>query len=164
MNSILILSTGGTFNKVYNRKTGKLDIDPSFKAFESIQNAWLSNFHFDSIIHKDSLEFTDSDREILKRYLTQSSYEKIVVVHGTDTIDKSAKVIADANIKKQILFTGAMVPFSINPIEATANLASAVGFLYANTQTGLFISMNGIIGSYKKVVKNREAGYFELQP
>jgi adenosine/AMP kinase len=41
-----------------------------------------------------------------------------------------------------------MVPFSINPIEATANLASAVGFLYANTQTEAVI---GVVDGYTPV-------------
>ncbi|HHD74690.1 MAG TPA: asparaginase [Nitratifractor sp.] len=162
MNSILILSTGGTFNKVYNRKTGRLDIDPSFKAFQTIQESWLSNFNFDSIIHKDSLEFTDKDRETLKSYLQATSFKKIAVVHGTDTIDKSAKFIADANLEKQIVFTGAMVPFSINPLEATANLASAIGFLYGSSSNSVSIAINGRVNSFDKVVKNREAGYFEL--
>lgn len=162
MNSILILSTGGTFNKVYNRKTGRLDIDPSFKAFQTIQESWLSNFNFDSIIHKDSLEFTDKDRETLKSYLQTTSFKKIAVVHGTDTIDKSAKFIADANLEKQIVFTGAMVPFSINPLEATANLASAIGFLYGSSTNSVSIAINGRVNNFDKVVKNREAGYFEL--
>ena len=62
----------------------------------------------------------------------------------------SAEVLAKSNIDKTIVFTGAMVPFSIDPIEAAANLASAVGYATALDNFGVFIAMNGCFGNYKK--------------
>jgi len=161
MQDILILSTGGTFNKIYNPINGNLDIDSSNKALKKIQKHWLSNFNYDSIINKDSLEFTNQDRETLKEYIKKSSYKKIVVIHGTDTMHLSAKYLADANLKKAIIFTGAMTPFSIDTIEATANLAQALGYI-KNTKDGVYISMNGVVDEYTKVIKNRQLGKFEL--
>ena len=54
-----------------------------------------------------------------------------------------------------------MVPYSIKPIESTSNLCSAYGYLHAIEKRGVFISMNGMIKGYKRVVKNKEKGYFE---
>ncbi len=161
VDDILLLSTGGTFNKVYNRISGELEIDTSFLALQTIQKSWLSNYPIDTIINKDSLDFTPKDREDLKNYIINSPYTKIVVIHGTDTIHLSAKVVAQALKNKTILFTGAMVPFSIDPIEATANLASAIGFLHATKEPGVSIALNGKIAQYTKIRKNRVEGYFE---
>lgn len=162
MNSILILSTGGTFNKIYNPKNGKLEIDKSNQALKSIEKKWLTKLNYDSIIHKDSLDFTDEDRELLAHYIKNSDYNKIVVIHGTDTIDLSSKVIDSKNLNKSIVFTGAMVPFSIDPIEATANLSLAIGFCN-NADVGTYIAMNGLVASYDKVIKNRDIGKFEIK-
>ena len=161
MNSILILSTGGTFNKIYNPKNGQLEIDKSNSALKTIERKWLSKLNYESIIHKDSLDFTDKDREFLANYINSCKQSKIVVIHGTDTIDISSKVIDSKNLKKSVVFTGAMVPFSIDPTEATANLALAIGFCNCS-KVGTYIAMNGLVESYKKIAKNRDIGKFEL--
>ena len=161
MNSILLLSTGGTFNKIYNRVNGKLEIDKNRSALQKIQEKWLSRYPMDAIIHKDSLDFTQEDREHLRSYILHSPYSKIVVIHGTDTLHLSAEVVAKKITDKSIIFTGAMVPFSIDPIEATANLASAIGFLHATNKPSVFIALNGRVAEYSKIKKNREEGYFE---
>ena len=162
MNSILILSTGGTFNKIYNPLNGKLEIDKSNIALKCIEKKWLTKLNYNSIIHKDSLDFTDEDRELLANYIGSCNYNKIVVIHGTDTIDLSSKVIDSKNLSKSIVFTGAMVPFSIDPIEATANLALAIGFC-KNADVGTYIAMNGVVSNYDNVIKNRDIGKFELK-
>ncbi len=160
-NSILIISTGGTFNKIYNKLNGELEIHKNSKALKKILKKWNSKFEFFSIINKDSLDFTKKDRKKLLKKVKNSNFNKIVVIHGTDTIDKSAKFIAKAKLDKVIIFTGAMKPFSIEPIEATANLASAIGYAKL-ANSGVYISLNGVINNYKRVKKNREKGKFEL--
>jgi len=162
MEDLLIINTGGTFNKIYNKLTGNLDIDEKNLSLKEIENHWLCRLNYISIINKDSLEFTNSDREELLRVINQAEYSKIVVIHGTDTIDISAKFISDKVENKTVVFTGAMVPFSINKIEATANLALALGFCKVATN-GVYIAINGIVDSFDKVVKNRELGFFELK-
>lgn len=162
MHKILIISTGGTFNKVYNPKTGALDIDKSSNALKHIASKWLTEFEILNIIGKDSLEITNHDRLELLSTIHQSDYDKIIIVHGTDTMDITAEYLADAELEKRIVLTGAMVPYSIDPVEATANLASAYGYLSALEKEGVFISMNGVMGSYEKVKKNRKEGQFTL--
>ncbi|MDO9207392.1 MAG: asparaginase domain-containing protein, partial [Sulfuricurvum sp.] len=82
------------------------------------------------------------------------------VVHGTDTMDLSAEAIARLALQKTVVFTGALIPFSIDPIEATANLAMAIGFAQRSC-SGVYIVMQGICGQYNYVRKNRECGKFE---
>ncbi len=162
MNKILIISTGGTFNKIYNPKTGNLDIEKSSHALKTIASKWLCNFEILNIIGKDSLEMTDKDRALLASTINDNpTYQNIIIVHGTDTIDITAQYLADEALGKTIVLTGAMVPYSIDATEATANLASAYGYLSALEKRGVYIAMNGVLNFYKKVKKNRKLGKFE---
>jgi len=161
MNSILILSTGGTFNKIYNPINGTLEIDSNNLALKQIEQKFLCKLNYKSIINKDSLEFTNNDRELLAKTIKESEFSKIVVIHGTDTIDLSSQVVASLKLEKAVVFTGAMVPFSIDPIEATANLSLALGFCKL-AKSGVYIALNGVVDSYDRVIKNRELGKFEL--
>jgi L-asparaginase len=161
MKKILIINTGGTFNKVYNPLTGNLDIEPTGNALKAIASSWLTAFEIVNIIGKDSLDMTEEDRAIILQTIEQSDNKNIIIVHGTDTMDKTAMYIAKENLKKRVILTGAMVPFYINPIESVANLASAYGYLQSKNKKGVIISMNGVVKDHKRVVKNKEKGYFE---
>ena len=161
MKKILIINTGGTFNKIYNPLTGNLDIDSTGNAIKSIAKAWLTKFNLLNIIGKDSLDITDKDRALLIQNIQAIKEEKIIIVHGTDTMHITAKHLNKYNLNKTIVLTGAMVPYAINPIEAISNLCSAYGFVTAKKEFGVFIAMNGIIKDYERVVKNKEKGYFE---
>jgi L-asparaginase len=77
-------------------------------------------------------------------------------------MDVTAEYLADAELEKTIVITGAMVPYSIDPTEATANLASAYGYISALEKRGIYIAMNGVMDSYEKVKKNRKEGRFTL--
>ena len=162
MKKILIINTGGTFSKIYNPINGKLEVDSQGKALADITQKWRCTLDIQNIIAKDSLDMTNHDRLELLSILHQSSYEHILIIHGTDTMDITAAYLADAEVEKTIVLTGAMVPYSIDPTEATANLASAYGYLQCLEQKGIFIAMNGIFGSHKQVKKNRREGKFTL--
>ena len=164
MQNILIINTGGTFNKVYNRVTGKLEIDKSGKAIKEIAKAWLTELKIVNIIGKDSLDMTQDDREEILNIVKSAVEDRIIIVHGTDTIDKTAQYLSRANLDKRIVLTGAMTPFSINPIEATANLSSAYGYLLQLKENNVYISMNSKIDLYHRVIKNRGKGYFMITP
>ena len=159
MQNILIISTGGTFNKVYNKITGNLDIDKESSSIGVISKKWMSNLNYINIIGKDSLDFTNEDRELLLETIKNSTCDKIVIIHGTDTIDLSSKYIAKHINNKSILFTGSMVPFSIENIEATANLSFALGAIQF-IENGVYIAINGKIASFDKIKKDRSKGEF----
>jgi L-asparaginase len=157
---IAVFSTGGTFNKVYNPLTGTLEIDPEAKALRRIMERWLCRFELHTLLHKDSLDLDDADRETLARAIRRCPAPKILVVHGTDTIDRTAAFLARTVGERPVLLTGAMVPYSIDPVEATANFASAVGWLLGCDTPGVRIAMHGRILPYDEIVKDREKGRF----
>jgi L-asparaginase len=162
MKKILIISTGGTFNKVYDPIKGEFSIDEASHALEQIASKWLCEFKIVNIIGKDSLDMTNHDRLELLATISHSDHHAILIVHGTDTMDVTAEYLADADLEKCIVLTGAMVPYSIDPVEATANLSSAYGYINALEQEGVFIAMNGVMGPYEKVKKDRTKGRFSL--
>ena len=160
MKKILIISTGGTFNKVYDPIKGEFIIDKSSQALEEIAAKWRCKFEILNIISKDSLDMTNQDRLELLATISQSEYHHILIVHGTDTMDVTAAYLADADLEKCIVLTGAMVPYSIDPVEATANLSSAYGYMHTLKEEGIFIAMNGVLAPYDKVKKDRIKGKF----
>jgi len=63
---ILIINTGGTFNKVYDEISGELRIPNSSKNLKKIiKKAFKSIIKVKGIIYKDSLEFNKDDRKLL---------------------------------------------------------------------------------------------------
>jgi len=157
---ILLLNTGGTFNKIYEPISGELVVDDNASALHDIAKRWQSELDIISIINKDSLYITTQDRIEMLSMIIQSEYNNIIVIHGTDTMELSAEYIADAEVEKKLVFTGAMVPYSIDATEATANLAMAYGFLQNSAPNGVYISMNGLLKPYDKITKDRDRGVF----
>ena len=158
---ITVINTGGTFNKRYNPILGELEVPKDSLALdEIISYCYNIDFEVLNIISKDSLEMSDVDRELIVKTIKNIKNENIIIVHGTDTIDLTAKYLDEKIKDKTIILTGAMLPISINKIEATLNFSQAIGFLNSNCENGIYISMHGSVKNYKKLIKNRELGKF----
>jgi len=159
---ITIINTGGTFNKRYNPLNGELEVPSDYKAVKKIlkKSLFQKKYKIVQIISKDSLEFTKKDREFLVKTIKKSKAKKIIVIHGTDTMKKSAKSVAKKIKNKKIVFTGAMKPFEIERIEAVANFMAGVGFLQ-NCKNGVYISMHGIIKKWNRIEKDYKKGVFK---
>lgn len=155
-----IINTGGTFNKRYDPIKGELFVPSDDQAVESVVSVMNLGVMIEGIIYKDSLDMNDEDRKFLCECIENTIDEKIVIVHGTDTMDQSAAAVAELQLDKTVVFTGAMVPFSIDPVEATANLSMALGYAH-NAPCGVYIVMQGIAGTYDRVKKNRKLGKFD---
>jgi len=162
--NIMIINTGGTFNKQYNELTGKLDVPESNKEIKKILNkAKISNIKLKGVIYKDSLDITNKDRKKLVNIIKKCGYDKILIVHGTDTISKTASYLNKYIKDKQIVLTGAMKPYSIKKTEAVANLMSGYGYLVGMEKNMVCISMHGFIDRFDKIKKNYKKGVFECQ-
>jgi len=157
---MLIINTGGTFNKRYDPIKGELFVPNDNQAVESILKSLVIDISLQGVIYKDSLEMDDQDRTLLGETIAASDAQTVIVIHGTDTMDLSAEYINTLALDKTVVFTGAMVPFSIDPIEATANLSMAIGYA-RNAQRCVYIVMQGVMNSFKQVKKNKSAGKFE---
>jgi len=164
MEKILVINTGGTFNKVYNPVTGILEVNQSGDVLDELIKKWQVEMHVINIIGKDSLEMTNQDRLELLATIHQADEDRILIIHGTDTMDVTAAYLDDAEIEKKIILTGAMVPYSIDQTEASANFAAAWTTLQFLESNGIFIAMHGHVASYINLKKDRDAGRFVLIP
>ena len=158
---ITVLNTGGTFNKRYNPIKGLLEVPTDNIALDKIVKSCFNvEFDIKNIVSKDSLDFIQEDRETILKEIQNSTSDKIIIIHGTDTVDLTAKFIEDKVKEKKIVFTGAMVPMSIDEVEATMNFSQAIGFLNAPIENGIYLSMHGSVIEYSKLKKDRSVGQF----
>lgn len=158
---ITIINTGGTFNKRYNPLKGELEVPSDNIALDEIlESCFNIDFEIKNIISKDSLEIDNDDRDMMIEAINESENEKIIIVHGTDTIDITAQYLENKDLNKQIVLTGAMVPMSIKKVEATMNFSQAIGFLNADIKNGVYISMHGSVVSHANIKKDRQKGQF----
>ena len=162
--NLKIINIGGTFNKVYLPTIGELVVPQHNDAiFDILKKTLLSNElpKIEGIIYKDSLEMDKNDRKILLDTVNSCSEERIIIVHGTDTMKKSAKVLGKFIKNKTIIFVGAMKPYSYEKTEASFSLGMALGFLKNNPKKGIFICMNGLIKKHTKIKKDYKQGVFK---
>jgi L-asparaginase len=158
MDEIVVINTGGTFNKTYNPITGRLEV--THDALLTLQKVWHAHFETIHIIHKDSLEMTKQDREEIRQTITNHPAQKFLIIHGTDTMNETAQFLDEQVTDKTIVLTGAMVPFSIDATEASSNFGFAFGFLQIKQEHGTYIAIHGLADHHIYIVKNREEGYF----
>ncbi len=162
MQEILIINTGGTFNKRYNPLEGELLVPDDSLALEGVLKYFYNlNYKIVNIIHKDSLDMNDDDRKQIASLIKRSPQNKVLVVHGTDTMDKTAQFLEDKIKDRCIVLTGAMVPFSIDFVEATANISTAIGYMLSCEKKEVYIAMHGLVDVYDMVYKNRDIGVFQ---
>ena len=159
---MLILNSGGTFNKRYNPLTGELEVPYDNYAIEKIVESVSPNYDLAGVVYKDSLEMTLDDRKMIANIILHSSETHFLVVHGTDTMHITAEFLDAIFDDRVIVLTGAMRPFEIDAIEATLNFGIAMGFLKSVSENGVYICMNGYVEKWNNIEKNRDIGKFEI--
>ena len=113
----------------------------------------------ETLMMKDSLEMSDNDRNSIVQRCFESNEDKILITHGTDTMIKTAKLLATKINSKTIVLTGAMIPYKFGSSDGLFNLGSALSFLQSLPH-GIYIAMNGNIFSWEKKKKNKALGLF----
>lgn len=157
--SIKIITTGGTFDKVYYDALSEFSIGTPM-AEPLLQEAGVHcTYQIESLLKKDSLEFTEADRQLLANSIAQCSEDKILVIHGTDTMVQSAQHLSQLG-NKTVVFTGAMQPARMRSTDAPFNLGFALGVLGC-LPAGVYIAMHGQVFNANQVHKNRQQGRFE---
>ena len=158
---VAILTTGGTFDKVYFDANSEYSIgDPCITSILDEGNV-NSDYRIQSILKKDSLDITSKERQIIKNSVQECVEERIMIIHGTDTMVETAKSLEDIK-DKTIVLTGAMQPARFKKTDAIFNS----GFALAAVQIleyGVYITMNGMVFRSDNVKKNIDLGKFETK-
>ena len=158
MASILVVTTGGTIDKIY------FDANSDFQVGRSVVGELLREaqvmvpFELKEVLRKDSLDLTDDDRGLIRQVIEEAHQERVVVTHGTDTMTDTAAVLASIP-GKTIVLTGALNPARFAATDASFN----VGMAFAAAQAlsaGVYIVMNGRIFDGLQVRKDVESNRF----
>jgi L-asparaginase len=160
---IRILVTGGTFDKEYNEITGELYFKDSHLSDMLRLGRCNLDVEIRTLMMVDSLEMTDDDRQIILDHCLRAKETRIVITHGTDTMEQTAATLGRAIRDKTIVLTGAMVPYTFGSSDGLFNLGSALAFVQT-LEAGVYIAMNGQRFLWNAVRKNRELGVFEAIP
>ena len=157
---IKIFVTGGTFDKDYDEKNGKLYFKDTHMS--EILNLGRSKVevNIETLMMIDSLDMKETDRRLIVDSCETTNEKNIIVTHGTDTMTETAKKIGEKNLQKTIVLTGAMIPYKFGTSDGLFNIASALAYVQTLSK-GVYVAMNGRVFSYDNVIKNKETGVFE---
>lgn len=159
MNHLLIITTGGTIDKIYFDDMSDYQIGEPLigQNLDHLQVGF--EFEVIALMRKDSLHVTDEDRIKIRDTISASDASHVLVTHGTDTMVKTALVLADIP-GKTIVLTGALNPARFRDSDAIFNIGCAVGAVQCLPQ-GAWIAMSGRIWNPREVRKNRGKNRFE---
>ena len=158
--AIRIFVTGGTFDKEHNEIDGTLFFKDTHLAEMLKLGRCKLEVDIRTLMLVDSLEMTEDDRGIILEHCRKTSEERIVITHGTDTMDLTAKALGMAKLPKTIVLTGAMVPYKFGSSDGLFNLGSALAFAQTLSH-GVYVAMNGRYFAWDNVRKNKRTGEFE---
>lgn len=158
--TISILVTGGTFDKEYDEIKGELFFKDTHLPEMLRLGRCMLDIGIRTLMLIDSLEMTDNDRELIVNQCRKSDTNRIVITHGTDTMEITARVLGEAKLEKTIVLTGAMIPYKFGSSDGLFNLGSALAFVQT-LPVGVYVSMNGRCIQWNQVRKNRKTGEFE---
>ncbi len=163
MEPIRIFITGGTFDKEYNELQGRL----FFRDTHLPEMLRLGRCHLElqtrTLMMVDSLEMTESDRDLIRDACLRAREQRILITHGTDTMEDTARHLGPSMTEKTVVLTGAMVPYAFGSSDGLFNLGSALAFVQT-LPPGVYIAMNGRCFPWDRVRKNRATGTFEEIP
>jgi len=159
MDHLLIVTTGGTIDKVYFDDKSDFQVgEPQIgRILEELGVAF--RFEVIPILRKDSLHIGEQDRELLRATIAAQDARHVLVTHGTDTMVETARVLA-AIPGKVIVLTGALNPARFRGSDAEFNIGTAVGAVQS-LPDGVYIAMNGRVWDPASVRKNVAANRFE---
>jgi L-asparaginase len=160
MSTIRIYVTGGTFDKEYDELSGKLYFKDTH--LSEMLNLGRCKLKVDirTLMMIDSLEMKDADRALILDQCMKCDEERIVITHGTDTMENTAKVLGGAIRDKTVVLTGAMIPYKFGSSDGLFNLGSALAFAQI-LPFGVYVAMNGKIFPWDNVAKDRQTGEFK---
>src|SRR5947209_658834 len=107
MQRIRILVTGGTFDKEYNELTGELYFRQTHTRDMLKLGRCLLDVEIETLMMIDSLQMTDSDRLHILDRCSAVPEKRVIITHGTDTMEETAAVLGPAVPEKTIVLTGA---------------------------------------------------------
>ena len=159
MSRIAVLVTGGTFDKEYEEKTGRLFFRRTHVPEMLKLGRCRVPVSIERLMMVDSLDMTEAQRREILRACRRSPARRIVVTHGTDTMVETARLLGRGLRGKTVVLTGAMVPYKFGSSDGLFNLGSALSFAQT-LPPGVYVAMNGRCLPADRARKDRSRGVF----
>ena len=158
---LTILTTGGTIDKTYDEFQGSLRNEYTVidVILDSLRTPDLEITNVE-VMHKDSLDMTGEDREIIAKAVCDAAptADAIVILHGTDTLSDTGELLCEkcSGLEIPVILTGAMRPYEFRDTDATQNVIEA---LLASRMLGkgVYVAMHNRVLKFPGVIKDREA-------
>lgn len=158
---ILVVTTGGTIDKVYFDDRSTFEVGNSVVS-EIVKAAHGDHpFHVLELMRKDSLHMDDADRERVADTISERAERKVIITHGTDTMTQTAEVLMrdERLLDRSIVLTGSLSPARFAASDAVFNLGMAFGVVLAAGK-GVRIAMNGRVFNAGAVTKDPNQNRF----
>lgn len=149
---IAFIQAGGTIDKDYlpNHEHHGYNFQINEPAYEDILKNIKPRFQYSTQVasRKDSIDFTDADRQRLFDMCSALPEKTIIITHGTDTIKQTAAVLSQIR-GKTIVLTGARQPRRFLDSDASFNVGMAVGAAHSFKE-GVYIALNGVVTPWQE--------------
>ena len=165
---IAIISTGGTIEKTYDEMVGVLAnrvnvLDILLNALD-LRGIDISRI---PLMNKDSSEMSADDHALIAQTagILTHTYDGVVVVHGTDTLQVSGEqtLAEHPKLRAPIIFTGAMRPYELRNTDAIQNITESL-LASQFLGPGVYVVMHNKILTFPGVIKDVAAGTFIQGP
>ena len=164
MQTIHLITTGGTIEKMYSEQSGAV-LNSASKIGQYLKRLRLPDcdVRVRSLMNKDSLEMTAADRGVLADEMARllPGQLPIVITHGTDTMVETGLYIQKAfpQLNVPVILTGAMTPLGFEGSDGLQNLTESL--LAARLLgPGVYVVIHGQVFPADQVRKDREQATF----
>lgn len=157
---LTILTTGGTIDKTYDEFQGSLRNEHTVidVILDGLRTPDLEITNVE-VMHKDSLDMTGEDREIIARAVCEAAptTDAVVILHGTDTLSNTGELLVQkcSGLEIPVILTGAMRPYEFRDTDATQNVIEAM-LASRLVDAGVYVAMHNRVLKFPGVVKDRE--------
>jgi L-asparaginase len=164
MQTIYLITTGGTIEKEYSEQLGVV-LNKESKISDYLKHLRLPDCEVRVVplMNKDSLEMTPEDRAGLVAKLEELLPLNcpMVVTHGTDTLVESGQLVERSfpALQVPVVFTGAMKPLGFDLSDGLQNMTESL-FAARLLKPGVYVVMHGQVLPVALARKDRERGTF----
>lgn len=155
-----VLITGGTLDKVHDTVTENLVLDGETRVPDICTQGRANISRFETLMQIDSLDMTDAHRERILNAVKKAPENRLVITHGTGTMELTARSLDGQVGQKTVVLTGALRPWSLGRSDGNFNLGGAV-IAARILPAGVFGVMNGRVFTAQEMHKNTETGRFD---
>jgi len=164
MQTVYVITTGGTIEKVYQENTGSVEnLENKIARYLRLLRLPDLRVETSNLMNKDSLEMTAADRELILEAVKHKLQKPapLVITHGTDTMVRAGLHLQRRlpHLKVPIILTGAMTPLGFEGSDGLQNLTESL-FAARILNPGVYLVMHSQVFRIDRVRKNKKLSRF----